>query len=106
MKTAVVTGGASGIGRAIAARLERDGHHVATIDLQPSEANFAYTADVTDRAQVDAVLGKIRTQLGPVSDSVNAAGLEGSRASPTSPSTSGSECSTSTSTACSTAVRR
>ncbi len=77
MKTAVVTGGASGIGRAIAARLESDGHHVATIDLQPSEADFAYTADVTDRAQVDAALGKIRSQLGPVSILVNAAGLEG-----------------------------
>ncbi len=33
MKTAVVTGGASGIGRAIAQRLEADGHHVATITL-------------------------------------------------------------------------
>ena len=77
MKTAVVTGGASGIGRAIAARLQSDGHHVATIDLQPSEADFAYTADVTDRAQVDAALGKIRTELGPVSILVNAAGLEG-----------------------------
>ncbi len=58
MKTAVVTGGASGIGRAIAQRLETDGHHVATIDLQPSEADFAYTADVTDREQVDAALGQ------------------------------------------------
>ncbi len=77
MKTAVVTGGASGIGQAIAHRLGADGHHVATIDLQPSEADFAYTADVTDRAQVDAALGKIRTQLGPVSILVNAAGLEG-----------------------------
>ena len=77
MKTAVVTGGASGIGQAIAARLQSDGHHVATIDLQPSEADFAYTADVTDRAQVDAALGKIRTELGPVSILVNAAGLEG-----------------------------
>ena len=77
MKTAVVTGGASGIGRAIAARIERDGHHVATIDLQPSEADFAYAADVTDRAQVDAALGKIREQLGPVSVLVNAAGLDG-----------------------------
>ena len=77
MKTAVVTGGASGIGRAIAARLERDGYHVATIDLQPSEADFAYAADVTDRAQVDAALGKIREQLGPVSVLVNAAGLDG-----------------------------
>jgi 2-hydroxycyclohexanecarboxyl-CoA dehydrogenase len=77
MKTAVVTGGASGIGRAIAQRLETDGHHVATIDLQRSQADFAYTADVTDREQVDAALGTIRTQLGPVSILVNAAGLDG-----------------------------
>jgi 2-hydroxycyclohexanecarboxyl-CoA dehydrogenase len=77
MKTAVVTGGASGIGKAIAARLVADGHHVATIDLQASAADFAFTADVTDRAQVDAALDKIRTQLGPVSILVNAAGLDG-----------------------------
>ena len=77
MKTAVVTGGASGIGRAIVQRLGADGHHVATIDRQPSEGDFAYTADVTDRDQVDAALGKIRTQLGPVSILVNAAGLDG-----------------------------
>ena len=106
MKTAVVTGGASGIGRAIAARLESDGHHVATIDLQPSEADFAYTADVTDRAQVDAVLGKIRTQLGPVSILVNAAGLEGFSRFTDITFDAGSGCSTSTSTASSTAVRR
>jgi NAD(P)-dependent dehydrogenase (short-subunit alcohol dehydrogenase family) len=77
MKTAVVTGGASGIGKAIAARLAADGHHVATIDLQASAVDFAFTADVTDRAQVDAALDKIRTQLGPVSILVNAAGLDG-----------------------------
>jgi 2-hydroxycyclohexanecarboxyl-CoA dehydrogenase len=77
MKTAVVTGGASGIGKAIAARLAADGHHVATIDLQASATDFAFTADVTDRAQVDAALDKIRTQLGPISILVNAAGLDG-----------------------------
>ena len=77
MKTAVVTGGASGIGRAIAHRLEADGHHVAAIDLQRSDGDFDYTADVTDREQVDAALNKIRTQLGPVSVLVNAAGLDG-----------------------------
>lgn len=48
MKTAVVTGGASGIGRAVAQRLEADGHHVATIDLQSSKDDFSFTADVTD----------------------------------------------------------
>ena len=77
MKTAVITGGASGIGRAIAQRLVADGHHVATIDLQASAADFAFTADVTDRAQVDAAFDKIRTKLGPVSILVNAAGLDG-----------------------------
>ncbi len=77
MKTAVVTGGGSGIGRAVAERLRADGFHVATIDLNASAEDFAHTADVTDRAQVDAALTAIRAQLGPVSILVNAAGLDG-----------------------------
>ena len=77
MKTAVVTGGGSGIGRAVADRLRADGYHVATIDLNPSEDEFAQTADVTDRAQVEAALSAIRAQLGPVTKLVNAAGLDG-----------------------------
>jgi len=77
MKTAVVTGGASGIGRAIADRLRADGYHVATIDLNPSDDEFAQTADVTDRARVEAALSAIRAQLGPVTILVNAAGLDG-----------------------------
>jgi NAD(P)-dependent dehydrogenase (short-subunit alcohol dehydrogenase family) len=77
MKTAVVTGGGSGIGRAVADRLRADGYHVATIDLNPSDDEFAQTADVTDRAQVEAALSAIRAQLGPVGILVNAAGLDG-----------------------------
>ena len=77
MKTAVVTGGSSGIGRAVADRLRADGYHVATIDLSPSDDEFAQTADVTDRAQVEAALSAIRAQLGPVGILVNAAGLDG-----------------------------
>jgi 2-hydroxycyclohexanecarboxyl-CoA dehydrogenase len=77
MKTAVVTGGGSGIGRAVADRLRADGYHVATIDLNPSDDEFALTADVTDRAQVEAALAAIRAQLGPVTILVNAAGLDG-----------------------------
>jgi 2-hydroxycyclohexanecarboxyl-CoA dehydrogenase len=77
MKTAVVTGGGSGIGQAVADRLRADGYHVATIDLAPSNDEFAHTADVTDRAQVDTALSAIRAQLGPVTILVNAAGLDG-----------------------------
>jgi 2-hydroxycyclohexanecarboxyl-CoA dehydrogenase len=76
MKTAVVTGGGSGIGRAIAHRLDADGFNVATMDLNPSDEEFAYTADVTDRTQVDAALATIREQFGPVAVLVNAAGVD------------------------------
>ncbi|KUI37965.1 short-chain dehydrogenase [Mycobacterium sp. IS-1590] len=77
MKTAVVTGGGSGIGRAIVERLRADGHRVATLDLAPSDEELAFTADVTDRGQVDAALSAVRSQLGPAAILVNAAGLDG-----------------------------
>ena len=76
MKNAVVTGGGSGIGAAIAARLRADGLNVAVLDLQPSDDEFAHVADVTDRAAVDTALNAIRAQLGPISVLVNAAGLD------------------------------
>ena len=76
MKTAVVTGGGSGIGRAVANRLRSDGYHVATLDLVASDDKFAHTADVTDRAAVDAALNAVRQQLGAVTILVNAAGME------------------------------
>lgn len=76
MRTAVVTGGGSGIGQAVAARLRKDGLAVATIDLYPSDDESAFTADVTDRAEVDAALAAIREHFGPVTVLVNAAGLD------------------------------
>jgi 2-hydroxycyclohexanecarboxyl-CoA dehydrogenase len=77
LKTAVVTGGASGIGRAVAERLRKDGLQVAVIDLSPSDDGFGHIADVTDRAQVDKAVAAIREQFGPILVLVNAAGVEG-----------------------------
>ena len=77
MKTAVVTGGASGIGRAVAERFRSDGFQVAVIDLSPTDDEFGHVADVTDRAQVDAAVAAIREKFGPILVLVNAAGVEG-----------------------------
>ena len=77
LKTAVVTGGASGIGRAVAQRLRSDGFRVAVIDLSPTDDGFGHVADVTDRAQVDGAVAAIREQFGPILVLVNAAGVEG-----------------------------
>ncbi|MFF6804060.1 3-oxoacyl-ACP reductase FabG [Streptomyces sp. NPDC012616] len=75
--TAVVTGGASGIGRAIAHRLAADGLNVAVLDLSPTEDGFGPAVDVTDRAQVDKAMDAVRERFGPVGVLVNAAGRDG-----------------------------
>jgi 2-hydroxycyclohexanecarboxyl-CoA dehydrogenase len=77
LKTAVVTGGASGIGRAVAQRLRKDGFRVAVIDLSPTDDGFGHLADVTDRVQVDTAVEAIRDEFGPILVLVNAAGVEG-----------------------------
>ena len=77
VKTAVVTGGASGIGRAVAQRLRSDGFQVAVIDLSPTDDGFGHVAEVSDRARVDAAVAAIREQFGPILVLVNAAGVEG-----------------------------
>lgn len=76
-RVALVTGGSSGIGAAIAERLRSDGHRVATVDLAGADTGHAYTADVTDREQMQTAVRAIRSDLGPVSVLVNAAGVEG-----------------------------
>ncbi|MEV7015974.1 SDR family NAD(P)-dependent oxidoreductase [Streptomyces sp. NPDC093991] len=76
-RTAVVTGGASGIGRAIARRLTADGLNVAVFDIAPAGEGHALTVDITDRAQVDKAMDAVRDRYGPVSVLVNAAGKDG-----------------------------
>jgi 2-hydroxycyclohexanecarboxyl-CoA dehydrogenase len=77
VKTAVVTGGASGIGRAVAQRLRSDGFRVAVIDLSPTDDGFGHVADVTNREQIDSAVAAIREEFGPILVLVNAAGVEG-----------------------------
>ena len=76
MKTALVTGGASGIGRAVAHRLRSDGHQVAIVDLSPTDDAHGFVADVTDHAQVQTAVAAVHDSLGPITVLVNAAGLE------------------------------
>jgi 3-oxoacyl-[acyl-carrier protein] reductase len=77
-RVAVVTGAASGIGRATAALLAEDGAKVAALDRADPpvpETGGAWTADLTDPVAVDAVLTEIRDRLGPVDILVNNAGV-------------------------------
>jgi len=78
-KTAVVTGGASGIGAGIARRLEKDGYNVAALDLNPAEEGYGVVADVTSREQIDTALAAVRAKFGPITILVNGAGLDGFR---------------------------
>lgn len=73
MRTALVTGGASGLGAACAERLARDGYEVHTIDRS---AGADLMVDVTDREEVRRAVAS----LGTVSVLVNSAGIVGPNA--------------------------
>jgi len=68
--TALVTGGASGIGAAVATRLRAEGVRVVTADLAPGADE---KLDVTDPETVDALVAA----LGPVGILVHSAGIVG-----------------------------
>lgn len=74
-RTAVVTGGASGIGRAIVTELRARGWAVASLDLQPaSDADHSVQVDVTDAAAVAEAVRDVEDQLGLLGAAVNVAG--------------------------------
>jgi NAD(P)-dependent dehydrogenase (short-subunit alcohol dehydrogenase family) len=87
---AIVTGGGSGIGLAIARRLSADGNAVAVFDRDGASAEAAaaairasggsasgLTVDVTDRAQIDQGVVDVGERLGRPTVLVNNAGLDG-----------------------------
>ena len=82
-KTALVTGGRGGIGRAICNRFEREGATVYAADLSeagslsaPDSAARFVQMDVTDEASVRAAMDQVATQQGKLDILVNAAGIE------------------------------
>ncbi len=87
-RVAVVTGGGSGIGRAIAKRLAEDTAKVAIWDLNLAGAEetaqmirdaggtaLAIEADCSDKAVIEAAAARTRTELGPIAILVNNAGI-------------------------------
>jgi len=89
-RTAIVTGGGSGIGLAISERLAVEGASIAVFDRDTSSADataakivasggtaVGVTVDVTDRSQIDAGVADVRRRLGRPTILVNNAGLQG-----------------------------
>jgi 3-oxoacyl-[acyl-carrier protein] reductase len=87
-QVALVTGGARGIGRAIALRLSEDGAKVAIVDLADSGADTAreveeatgrattfVKADISKEAEAKAAVAAVEAVLGPVDILVNNAGI-------------------------------
>ena len=84
-RTALVTGGASGLGRAVAARLTDEAASVVISDVQREQGGQAVDAlgahylyqDVTSEEQWPLVLRQAEVLAGPVSILVNNAGIAG-----------------------------
>src|SRR3954454_15701041 len=74
-RVAVVTGGASGIGRAVASAFRSEGARVAVWDRQPSDERLSFPVDVTDLSDVTDALRRTEESLGPVDHLVHAAAV-------------------------------
>lgn len=86
-QTAIITGGADGIGFAIAERLAAEGAKVCLFDINAEKAQSAagklggsavgIAIDVTDEAAVNEAVERISAELPPIAVLVNSAGMTG-----------------------------
>jgi NAD(P)-dependent dehydrogenase (short-subunit alcohol dehydrogenase family) len=76
-KVAIVTGGASGIGKAIALRLAQDGASVVVADLQKCDqvGIMGLQADVSNETEVSSMASEVVKQLGRIDILVNNAAI-------------------------------
>jgi 2-hydroxycyclohexanecarboxyl-CoA dehydrogenase len=84
-RVAVVTGGASGMGRSICEHLAARGDRVAVLDVDGDGARtvadtidgkaIACPCDVVDRRSVDDAMDAVRQELGPIQILVTSAGI-------------------------------
>ena len=75
-KVCVITGAASGIGAATAARFREEGATVAGVDLQESDGvDLSIAADVADEAAVAALYAQVREAFGRIDVLFNNAGI-------------------------------
>ncbi|GAA0946942.1 SDR family oxidoreductase [Nonomuraea longicatena] len=70
----LVTGGARGIGAAVAQVAAREGAAVAVLDVLPAAYGLAIEADITSADAVGAAVARVERELGPVTVLVNNAG--------------------------------
>lgn len=88
-RTALITGGARGIGRAIALAMAREGANIGVLDLRKADAEIvaaeaaefgvkscAVAADVGDEAAVKAAFSEAVSAIGAVDILVNNAGVD------------------------------
>ncbi|HZS20563.1 MAG TPA: SDR family oxidoreductase [Pseudonocardiaceae bacterium] len=79
-RVAVVTGGASGIGRATVTRLLDDGFQLAVLDLSsaPVASVLTINVDVSDATGVERAMNTVIAEFGRIDVLVNNAGISGS----------------------------
>jgi 3-oxoacyl-[acyl-carrier protein] reductase len=77
-RVALVTGGASGIGAASAARLREGGARVAVFDRQEADGEvLAIRGDVSQPREAESAVGRVVAELGGLDVLVNCAGIPG-----------------------------